>query len=113
MPTGCSDLVLVYVGEKPAFYARVEDISQDVKPGWWQVKLLVLTHPIQIYTWILEESQINGAGFTMGGTPVKLEKVDSPVHDNGKRHSSPREAVGEKKKTAGRVVTFPERKKEE
>jgi hypothetical protein len=74
-----SDLVLVHVDDRPGFYARIEDIVPDVKPGWWQVKLLVLTFPLQVYTWILDESQIAGAPFTMGGTPIMLEKVDSLV----------------------------------
>lgn len=74
-----NDLVLVHVDNRPGFYARVEDITPDVKKGWWQVKLLVLSFPLQVYTWILDESQIGGASFTMGGTPLKLEKVESPV----------------------------------
>lgn len=75
-----NDLVLVHVENKPGFYARIEDISPDVKKGWWIVKLLVLTFPLQVYTWILDESQIDGAEFTMGGTPLMLEKIESPVH---------------------------------
>lgn len=74
-----NDLVLVHVDNRPGFYARVEEIAPDVKKGWWQVKLLVLTFPLQVYTWILDESQIGGAPFTMGGTPLMLEKVESPV----------------------------------
>ncbi|HZV81650.1 MAG TPA: hypothetical protein VFF53_05735 [Geobacteraceae bacterium] len=74
-----NDLVLVHVEGRPGFYARVEDIIPDVKKGWWQVKLLVLSFPLQVYTWILDESQIGGAPFTMGGTPLMLEKVESPV----------------------------------
>lgn len=76
--TTIHDLVLVHIESKPAFYARLEEIVPDVKPGWWQVKLLVLTVPMQIFTWILDESQINGASFTMGGTPIQMEKVVSP-----------------------------------
>lgn len=72
------DLVLAHIDNKPAFYARIEDITPDVKPGWWKVKLLVLTVPLQIYTWILDESQVNGAPFTMGEMPIMLEKVISP-----------------------------------
>jgi hypothetical protein len=73
------DLVLIHVDEKPGFYARVEEILSDVKPGWWQVKLLVLTFPMQVFTWILDDFQIEGADFTMGGTPLRLEPVVSPV----------------------------------
>lgn len=73
------DLVLVHVDNKPGFYARVEEIVPDVKPGWWQVKLLVLTFPLQVFTWILDDNQIEGEPFTMGGTPLCLEKLISPV----------------------------------
>jgi hypothetical protein len=65
------DLVLVHIDNKPGFYARIEDISPDMKPGWWQVKLLVLAFPLQIFTWTLDENQIDGEPYTMGGTPVR------------------------------------------
>lgn len=74
-----NDLVLVHVDDRPGFYARIEDISPDVKKGWWVVKLLVLSFPLQVYTWILDDSQIAGAAFTMGGTPLMIEKIISPV----------------------------------
>ncbi|MGB4598562.1 MAG: hypothetical protein WBI04_01140 [Trichlorobacter sp.] len=73
------DLVLVHVDNKPGFYARVEEIAPDVKPGWWQVKLLVLTFPLQVFTWILDDNQIEGESFTMGGTPLQMEKLISPL----------------------------------
>ena len=73
------DLVLIHVDNKPGFYARIDEIIPDVKPGWWQVKLLVLTFPMQVFTWILDDFQIEGADFTMGGTPLRLEQVVSPV----------------------------------
>jgi hypothetical protein len=73
------DLVLVYFDNKPGFYARIEEIVPDMKPGWWQVKLLALAFPLQVFTWVLDSSQIDGAPYTMGGTPVRLEPVISPV----------------------------------
>ncbi len=109
------DLVLVHIDNKPGFYARIDGIEPDVKPGWWQVKLLVLTFPLQVYTWILDESQIDGAPYTMGGTPVRLEKVESPVprEETPKSLASRPEAAG-KGRTAGgaKVVSLAERKKE-
>jgi len=89
MPT-INDLVLVHVDNNPGFFARIEDISPDAKPGWWQVSLLVLTVPLQVYTWILDSSQIDGAPFTMGGTPMMLEKVVRPPLRN---HSQPAPSV--------------------
>ncbi len=70
-----NDLVLVYLDHKPAFYARIEDISPDVKKGWYRVELLLLTLPPQVATWILEREQIDGQDFTMGGRPLRLAVV--------------------------------------
>ena len=112
--TMIGDLVLVHIDNKPAFYARIEDVSPDVKPGWWQVKLLVLTLPLQVYTWILDESQVGGAPFTMGGTPVRLEKVLSPVNDEATQDDTPaRPEEGREgaRKGTGKVVSLAERKK--
>jgi len=39
------DLVLVHVEDRPAFFARIECISPDVKLDWYQVTLLVLQVP--------------------------------------------------------------------
>lgn len=73
--TTINDLVLVYLDHKPGFYARIEDINPDVKKGWYQVELLVLTLPPQTLVWILEEGHIRGKEFTMGGRPVRLAPV--------------------------------------
>ncbi len=73
--TTINDLVLVHLDRKPAFYARLNDISPDVKRGWYQVEFLVLSLPSQTVVWILQESQINGEAFTMGGRPVRLELI--------------------------------------
>ena len=70
-----NDLVLVYLDHKPVFYARLNDINPDVKKGWFEVELLVLTLPTQTLVWILEKAHLNGEEFTMGGRPVKLEPV--------------------------------------
>ena len=73
--TTINDLVLVHVDREPAFYARINDINPDVKKGWYQVELLVLTLPPQTLVWILEEVHIQGEEFTMGGTPMKLVAI--------------------------------------
>lgn len=109
------DLVLVHIDNKPGFYARIEDITADVKPGWWQVKLLALSFPLQLFTWILDTSQIDGAPYTMGGTPVRLEKVISPV-ERQEEPASPavrkETPLGKGKKEGAKVVSLAERKKE-
>jgi hypothetical protein len=114
-----NDLVLVHVDNRPGFFARVEDISPDVKPGWWQVRLLVLTVPLQVYTWILDSSQIDGALFTMGGTPMMLEKVVTPPSCERERlqdHPSAEEKDAGNSNAAssdasGKVVFLSDRKK--
>ena len=69
------DLVLIYHKEKPSVYARIEDIRPDVKKDWYRVTLLFLTIPARTVTWILREEYINGVPYTMGGDPMRLEKV--------------------------------------
>ena len=69
------DLILIHIQDKPAVYARIEAIGPDVKKDWYQVTLLLLTLPAQTVTWILREAYINGEPFTMGGQPMRLEKV--------------------------------------
>ncbi len=108
-----NDLVLVYIDNKPGFYARIEDIVPDVKSGWWQVKLLALSFPLQVFTWTLDESQINGEPYTMGGTPVRLEKVISPVTRENIPDVSVREERKEERKEGGKVVSLSDRKKKE
>lgn len=108
-----TDLVLVHVDNKPGFYARVEEITADVKPGWWQVRLLVLTFPLQVFTWILDEQQLDEAPFTMGGTPLRLEKLVSPREEEA---VAPDETVApppqKQPATAGpKVVSLAERRK--
>lgn len=76
--TEIGDLVLVTMEGQPAFFARIEDITADVKPQWYQVKMLVLQVPLLVVTWILREPYINGEEFTMGGKPIQMTKVVAP-----------------------------------
>lgn len=75
------DLVLVHMAGQPAFFARIEAINADVKPHWFQVKMLVLQIPLVVITWILREPYINGEEFTMSGRPIKMVKVVTPEED--------------------------------
>lgn len=90
-----NDLVLVHLDRQPAFYARINDITPDVKKGWHQVELLILSLPPQVVVWILDEDHLNGVEFTMGGRPVqlvlippkpapKLDQEPSPDRPRGK-----------------------------
>jgi hypothetical protein len=74
-----ADLALVHVENKPAFFARVERIDPDLKAGWWRIRLLILNLPLKVATWVLDNEQIRGAEFTMGGVPVRLEKIMAPA----------------------------------
>jgi len=82
------DVVLVRYQDKPAFYARIEAIEPDTIREWYQVTLLILLIPSQTVTWTLREEYINGVTFTMGGQPMRVEKVEptgkreKPVEDD-------------------------------
>ena len=109
-----NDLVLIHVDDKPGFYARVEDIVPDVKPGWWQVTLLVLTFPLQVFTWILDEHQLEGADFTMGGTPLRLEDLVSPVElERLEKEKSEKERLLKARREGGapKVISLLDRRK--
>ncbi len=70
------EVVLIYYGEKPAFFARIDSIEPDKKKDWFRVQLLVLTVPLRTITWILREEYINGVPFTMEGNPVRIQAVN-------------------------------------
>lgn len=108
-----NDIVLVNVDNKPGFYARVEEISPDVKPGWWQVRLLVLTFPLQVFTWILDEYQLAYAPFTMGGTPIQLEPVISPLAEDDQQDEQEAEKQTQSRPAGGstKVVSLADRRK--
>jgi hypothetical protein len=71
------DVVLIYHGEKPAFFARIDAVEPDIKKDWFRVRLLVLAIPLSTITWVLREEYINGVPFTMGGNPIRIEAIDS------------------------------------
>ncbi|HSH70411.1 MAG TPA: hypothetical protein VK997_10870 [Deferrisomatales bacterium] len=104
------DVVLVYVDDEPTFYARVEEILLDRKSGWRQLRFQVLTLPPQELTWILEPNQIDGDTFTMGGTPVRIERLPEPRPsvdpETGEAIKEPQQAP----QTPGEVISFPPRK---
>ena len=109
-----NDIVLIHVDNKPGFYARIEDISPDVKPGWWQVRLLVLTFPLQVFTWILDEFQLDYAPFTMGGTPIQLEPVISPVEEERQQQEQQEQEEQKRKRQesgSSKVVSLADRRK--
>ena len=99
------DVVLVHYQDKPAVYARIEDIQPDIKKDWYQVTLLLLTIPAQTVTWILREEYINGTPFTMGGQPMRLDKVERiSVKTQSEDTSSPEGKQGTEK--PAKVIPF-------
>jgi hypothetical protein len=99
------DVVLVHHEDKPALYARIEAIEPDVKKGWFQVTLLLLTLPAHAVTWILREEYINGAPFTMGGKAMGLEKVKRiKVQEEHEQEVTPPVTKGKNK--SARVIPF-------
>lgn len=81
MPVFEKDLVLIYFENEPTGFARVEEISPDIKKNWYNVRLLLLNLPLQTVTWILRDVYIDGEEFTMGGHKMRLEKVEAPKED--------------------------------
>ena len=113
MITGPGDLVLVHHRQSPVCYARLEEITVDVKPGWWQVRLLLLQVPPQEAVWILREEYIDGAEFTMGGQAMRLERI--PPWQGEPKPAQPAPLPDQAKETAkkakAKVVVLSERKR--
>ncbi len=100
------DVVAVYVGDEISFFARVEEILPDVKRGWRKLRFLILAVPMREVTWILEPEQIDGKPFTMGGTPLRIERVPPSAPEAA---DEPEKEVQAKKKKPGvvKVIEFP------
>jgi hypothetical protein len=73
--TVSGDVVLIHYREQPASFARVEAIRSHERSGWFYCDLLILAVPTQPVTWILQQHQIDGTPFTMGGEGVRLERL--------------------------------------
>ncbi len=99
------EIILIYYKDQATAYARIESIGPDIKKGWYRVTLLLLTIPAQTVTWILRESYVDGAPFTMGGIPVRLEevkKVSRPGDTEISDRSEGKETLGK----PGKVIPF-------
>lgn len=104
--TYVNDIVIVHKEENPQFFARVEDISEDIKPGWFHLKLLVLTIPVQEVTWILKDIYIDGTEFSMEGNKMRIEKV-IPPSKNKPQEEETTTTPEAKKDDPGKVISFP------
>jgi hypothetical protein len=100
------DIVLIHIKDQPAIYARIEAIEPDIKKGWYNVTLLLLSIPQQVITWILREEYINGAPFTMDGNPVMMQEVKkSPLSADIKKHG-PTAGGEDSGSSKGKILPF-------
>jgi len=102
-----NEVVLIYLEDKPISFARIEEISPDVKKDWYHVKLLILQVPLQVATWILRDSYIQGQDFTMGGKKVRLEPVVSPKEPDPSRQKQKKSQTPD----SGKVISLADLKK--
>lgn len=104
------DIVLIYFEEKPLVFARIEEILPDPKRSWYHVKLLMLQVPVHTITWILRDSYIDGAEFTMNGKKIRMELVICP-----KDPEEPVESGKSQEKSgnsgSARIISFTDLKK--
>ena len=105
-----NDLVIIYLEDKPLAFARIEEILPDSKANWYHVKLLILQLPLQMVTWILRDSYIDGAEFTMEGKKMRMERVASPEDQRApmarkKEKKTPPKAAG------GKVISLADLKR--
>jgi hypothetical protein len=105
--TYVNDIVIVHKEDNPQFFARVEDISEDIKPGWFHLKLLVLTIPVQEVTWILKDIYIDGTEFSMEGNRMKIEKVIPPSKNKPAQEDTTTSSEEKKEDDPGKVISFP------
>ena len=109
--TTTGDIVLIYCEEQPAFFARIEGISNDQKRDWYQVRLLLLQIPVTEVLWILRGEYIDGEAFTMDGRRIRIEKVTGPQRP--KPDSSPSDSGSGNKDAPvkNKVISIIERKR--
>lgn len=116
--TAENDIVLIHLEDKPLTFARIEDISPDVKKDWYHVKLLLLQVPLQVATWILRDVYIDGAEFTMNGNRMRLERVVCPEDpaEEEREKDGPQDSEGATETTPeadkpAKVISLTDRKK--
>jgi len=73
------EVILIYIQEEPAFFARVEEVTADVKKGWWRMTFTILSIPLDTQSWLLDDDQMRGQAFTMNKVPVRIERVEKPA----------------------------------
>jgi hypothetical protein len=107
-----NDIVLIHLEHKPLVFARIESILPDSKPDWYHVKLLMLQIPLQVVTWILRDSYINGETFMMNGKAMRLERIESPKPEKKQPEEKPGSKKQLKKPSTHKVITLRDFKKD-
>jgi len=106
------DVVEVYYREKPAFFARIDSITPDIKKNWFMVELLILTTPLRKVTWTLREEYINGVPFTMEGNEIRIEAI-TPLPIEKASGDSPEKPTNKLLSKDGRkIIPFKKPKKD-
>jgi hypothetical protein len=100
------EVILVHLKNEPSFFARSENVIPDRKKGWWQISLLILTMPLKKMTWILDDEQMRGADFTMGGMPIRMERIEFPFQDKKDAADSGESSQGDNEGRARIVSLF-------
>jgi len=110
--TTIGDVVEVYYKEKPAFFARIDSITPDIKKNWFMVELLILTTPLRKVTWTLREEYINGVPFTMEGNEIRIEAITPlPIEkDSGDSPEKPTNKI--LSKDGRKIIPFKKPKKD-
>jgi len=103
------DIVLIYFEDKPVVFARIEEILPDSRRSWYHVKLLMLQVPVHTITWILRDSYIEGAEFTMNGKKIRMEVVLCPEEPDDPEKD--KKIPGEKAPDTARVISIQDRRK--
>ena len=106
-----NDIVLIHFEGAPMSFARIEDISADVKKDWYHVRLLMLQVPLQTVTWILRDVYINGEPFTMDGKQMRLERIEAPPEPVDTEDPAPQEAPEPSASGDAKVISFRDLKK--
>ncbi len=104
-----NDIVLINFEDKPVVFARIEDISADIKKDWYHVKFLILQVPLHTVTWILKDVYIDGETFTMNGKQMRLERVVCP--DEEEKPDESEKAPPQNSSKNGKVISLLDRKK--
>ncbi len=105
------DVVEIYYREKPAFFARIDSITLDLKKDWFRVELLILTIPLRSVTWTLREEYINGVPFTMEGNEVRIEAVNPLPTEADSEDSAKKDTKRVSSEGGRKIIPFKRPKK--